>query len=172
MKIFIFSFILIAGSTYRCSDDNTINCSLAAKEMIGVWEGELHYKGPNIANGEKHIKSLVIESSTDSLFFGFSSYNESNNIFKITGGIDIYGWVEFTEVEFINNDGEYEECLNRTNSNVICKDWPDLRWRIGTKFEDTRFNRDPYILNGKFKRPSSFERSWEILSGNYTISKQ
>ena len=59
MKIFIFSFILIAGSTYRCSDDNTINCSLAAKEMIGVWEGELHYKGPNIANGEKHIKSVI-----------------------------------------------------------------------------------------------------------------
>ena len=115
---------------------------------------------------------MIIQSSNDCSFYGFSKYNESDNTFRISGYIDIYGWVEFIEEGFIYNGGEYSDCLYRTNSNAICSQWPDLRWKEGTKFEETRFRRNPYVLTGKFHRPSSFERWWQILRGSYTLTKQ
>tara|TARA_B100002051_G_C16712035_1_gene627175 strand:+ start:1301 stop:1822 length:522 start_codon:yes stop_codon:yes gene_type:complete len=170
--LIIYIFIFLASSTYRCSDGGQIDCATASQEMIGVWEGELVYERPNSARNKRNKQTLVIESSEDCSFNGFSSYDDSNNTFRITGKIDVYGWVEFIEEEFISNDGSYQECLNRTNSSAVCYEWPDLRWKEGTKFEETRFRREPYILRGTFHRPSSFERWWQILRGDYTLSKQ
>ena len=170
--LIIYIFIFLASSTYRCSDGGQIDCSIASQEMIGVWEGELVYERPNSAKNKKNTQTLVIESSDDCSFTGFSSYDDSNNTFRVIGKIDVYGWVEFIEEEFISNDGSYQECLNRTNSSAVCNEWPNLRWKEGTKFEETRFKRDPYILRGTFHRPSSFERWWQILRGDYTLSKQ
>jgi len=46
-----------------------------------------------------------------------------------------------------------------------------LRWKEGTKFEDTRIKTDPNVLAGKIHRPNSFESWWRILRGDYSISK-
>ena len=107
MKLTTIIFILLASSTYRCLDDDRIDCSLVANEMIGEWVGELNYERPSSANGKKHTKTLIIQSSNDCSFYGFSKYNESDNTFRISGYIDIYGWVEFIEEDFIYNGGEY-----------------------------------------------------------------
>ena len=167
-----FLFIFLASSTYRCANDDTINCSQAAQEMVGEWTGESHYVRPSSADGNKHEFTLTVESSKDCSFTGFTTFKDSNNTFKVIGIIDIYGWVEFIEDSFISNGEEYSNCLIRTNSNAVCSEWPDLRWKEGTKYEETRFRRDPYILTGEFHRPSSFERWWQILRGTYTLTKK
>ena len=174
MKILFFIFIILASTTYRCDKRNIIDCELAAQDMIGEWEGLLNYKGPSAANGKNHIQTLVIESSNGCSFLGFTIYNETNNMFKVTGTIDEYGWVRYTEEEFIVDGGEYQDCLTRTNSNALCLEWPDLRWKEGTQFEDAKFQRNPYVLNGNFTRRNSFEsiNQANTLIGKFTTTKK
>ena len=60
--------------------------------------------------------------------------------------------------------GQWKEGLPKGKGNET--------WKEGTKYEETRFRRDPYILTGEFHRPSSFERWWQILRGTYTLTKK
>ena len=73
-----FLFIFLASSTYRCANDDTINCSQAAQEMVGEWIGESHYVRPSSADGNKHEFSLTVESSIDCTFTGFNTFKDSN----------------------------------------------------------------------------------------------
>ena len=77
--LIIYIFFFLASSTYRCSDGGQIDCVTTSQEMIGVWKGELVYDRPNSAKNKKNKQTLVIESSKDCSFTGFSSYNDSNN---------------------------------------------------------------------------------------------
>ena len=74
-----FLFILLASSTYRCANDDTINCSQAAQEMVGEWIGESHYVRPSSADGNSHEFTLTVESSNDCSFIGFTAFKDSNN---------------------------------------------------------------------------------------------
>jgi hypothetical protein len=171
MKLILLFFILLASSTYRCADD-VVDCTEAARGMIGQWNGEISYTSPSSANRKKHAFSLIVTSSNECYFEGFTTYSDSNTSFIVSGSIDIYGWVSFIEDDYKNNDGEYAECISYENDNDnTCKTWPDLRWKNGTKFEETRIKNNPDFLNGKIHRPSSFERWYRILRGDYSMSK-
>ena len=171
MKFFKLLFIILASSTYRCSDQETVDCEKVAAELIGEWRGSSIYSNPRSANGSLHEFSLVVSNSDGCNFMGVATYESSITTFNVTGSVDIFGWVTFTEESKLEDGGEYNECLTRTNSNAICNSWPDLRWKEGNKFEDARFKRNPYILNGKFQRPNSFERTWQKLRGTFSLSK-
>ena len=58
MKFLYFLFIILASSTYRCADDDTIDCSEASKNMVGEWSGQISYSRPTSADGKKHNFSL------------------------------------------------------------------------------------------------------------------
>ena len=171
MKYIIYLFILLASSTYRCADDDTIDCSEASKNMIGEWSGSIYYSRPSSATGKKHNFNLFIRSSSGCNFEGFSTYEDSNTSFNVSGAIDIYGWVSFIEEDYRFDSGEYSDCVFFEGNNNTCETWPYLRWKEGTKYEETRIKIDPNILTGKIHRPNSFESWWRILRGDYSISK-
>ena len=91
--------------------------------------------------------------------------------FNISGFVDPFGWISFTEVSIKNDGGEYSDCLLKTNSTLICNEWPALRWRKGNKFQDAKLNRNPFSFIGRFERPNSFEKQENILIGNFNLSK-
>ena len=66
-----------------------------------------------------------------------------------------------------NKEGNWIVKLNLTN----LEDRPPRLWKEGNKFNEARFRRDPYILIGKFERPNSYERGWQILNGTFSLSK-
>ena len=171
MKFLYFIFIILASSTYRCADDDTIDCSEASKNMIGEWSGQISYSRPTSADGKKHNFSLIVTSSSACNFEGFTTYDDSNTSFNVKGTIDIYGWVSFIEENYRFDSGEYSDCVFFEGNNNTCETWPYLRWKEGTKFEDTRIKTDPNVLAGKIHRPNSFESWWRILRGDYSISK-
>ena len=171
MKFLKLLFIILASSTYRCSDQETVDCEKVAAELVGEWRGSSVYSNPRSSIGSLHEFSLVVSSSNGCNFMGVTTYENSITTFNVTGSVDIFGWVTFTEESVLDNGGEYSDCLARNNANAVCSDWPDLRWKEGNKFEDAKFKRDPYILNGKFERPNSFERWWQKLRGTFSLSK-
>ena len=119
MKILnIFLFILLANTTYRCADEeNLIDCNSAAKQMMGRWEGASQYTQPSSARGVTQKFAIDVTSVDDCMFYGISSFEDSFTTFSITGTIDKYGWVEFRETEYANNDGEYTNC-HRSDINL------------------------------------------------------
>lgn len=171
MKIFKIVFIILASSTYRCSDQETVDCKQVDQELIGDWKGVANYFGPRQANGSTHNFTLTIENSNGCSFTGYTKYDNFPTTFNVSGNVDIFGWVTFTEVSIKQDGGEYADCLVRINSSSRCNQWPDLRWKEGNKFNEARFRRDPYILIGKFERPNSYERGWQILNGTFSLSK-
>ena len=170
MKLILLFFILLASSTYRCADD-VVDCTEASKNMIGEWSGTINYTNPYYANGKTHNFSLIINSSNECTFKGFSTFEDSNTSFNVSGSIDIYGWVSFIEDDYKFDSGEYLTCVNFESNNNTCETWPYMRWKEGTKYEETRIKIDPNILTGKIHRPSSFESRWRILRGDYSMSK-
>ena len=126
---------------------------------------------PRPAIGATHNFTLTIENSKGCSFTGHTKYDNFPTTFNVTGSVDMYGWVTFTEVSIKQDGGEYADCLVRINSSSRCNQWPDLRWKEGNKFNEARFRRDPYILIGEFERPNSFERRWQILNGTVSLSK-
>ena len=99
MKYIYLTFIFLASSTYRCADD-VVDCNEASKNMIGEWSGTINYTNPYYANGKTHNFSLIINSSNDCTFKGFSTFEDSNTSFNVSGVIDIYGWVSFIEDDY------------------------------------------------------------------------
>ena len=171
MKFLYFLFIILASSTYRCADD-VVDCTEASQNMVGEWSGIINYTSPYSANGKTHNFSLYINSSKDCTFKGFITFNDSNTSFNVSGAIDIYGWVSFIEEDYRFDSGEYSDCVFFEGNNNTCETWPYLRWKEGTKYEETRIKIDPNILTGKIHRPNSFESRWRLLRGDYSISKK
>ena len=68
--------------------------------MIGEWSGTINYTNPYYANGKTHNFSLIINSSNECMFRGFSTFEDSNTSFNVSGSIDIYGWVSFIEDDY------------------------------------------------------------------------
>ena len=171
MKFLYFLFIILASSTYRCADD-VVDCNEASLNMVGEWSGIINYTNPYSANGKTHNFSLYINSSKDCTFKGFITFEDSNTSFNVSGAIDIYGWVSFIEEDYRYDSGEYSDCVFFEGNNNTCETWPYLRWKEGTKYEETRIKIDPNILTGKIHRPNSFESRWRLLRGDYSISKK
>jgi len=171
MKIFKIAFIILASSTYRCSDQEVVNCKNIDKEILGEWSGSLNYSGPRSAIGDNHTFILKIDNSNNCSFSGSTSYDNFITTFNISGFVDPFGWISFTEVSIKNDGGEYSDCLLKTNSTLICNEWPALRWRKGNKFQDAKLNRNPFSFIGRFERPNSFEKKENILIGNFNLSK-
>ena len=171
MKILnIFLFILLANTTYRCADEeNLIDCNSAAKQMMGRWEGASQYTQPSSARGVTQKFEIDVTSVNDCMFYGISSFEDSFTTFSITGTIDKYGWVEFRETEYANNDGEYTNCHSSGSSwNNPCNRWPYIRYKPGNKFENARFRSEVFILNGSFKMQGGWSSS---VGGTYNLSK-
>ena len=82
MKVTLLFFILLASSTYRCADD-VVDCTEASKNMIGEWSGTINYTNPYNANGKTHNFSLIINSSNECTFKGFSTFEDSNTSFNV-----------------------------------------------------------------------------------------
>ena len=166
-----FLFMFLASSSWRCDEpEDTINCSDAAKQMIGTWTGRTDYTSSS-ASGTSHKITLSIISSNDCFFQGISAFEESNTTFVVSGTIDKYGWVEFMETEFEINGGEYTDCVPNSGSswNNQCNRWPYIRWRPGTKFHEARFRSEPFVLNGEFFTQGG---GWNSqIRGNFTITK-
>ena len=171
MKFFSLVFIILASSTYRCSDQEIIDCKEIDNEILGEWQGSLNYLSPRSASGDNHDFILKIDDSNDCSFIGITTYKNFTTKFNITGFVDPFGWIIFTEVSIQNDGGEYADCLSRTNSDFICEEWPALRWRQGNKFKDAKLDRDNYTFNGKFKRHNSLERQEQFLIGDFNLSK-
>ena len=163
-------FIILASSTYRCSEpEDIIDCSSAAQQMIGTWKGRADYTSLS-ANGETQEVTLYIKSSNDCFFQGINTFKEANTTFVVSGTVDKYGWVEFMETEFEYDGGEYTGCVgNGSNWNNPCNRWPYVRWRPGTKFNEARFRSDPYILQGEFFTAGGGWNS--TIRGTFTLSK-
>ena len=49
----------------------------------------------------------------------------------------------FIEENYRFDSGEYSDCVFFEGNNNTCETWPYLRWKEGTKFEDTRIKTDP-----------------------------
>ena len=171
MKVFKIVFIILASSTYRCSDQETVDCNQVDQELVGDWKGVANYIGPTPAIGSSHNFTLTIENSNGCSFTGYTKYDNFSTTFNVAGSVDIFGWVTFTEISIKQGGEEYADCLMRTNSLSRCDQWPDLRWKEGNKFDEAKFRRDPYILIGNFVRPNSFERRWQFLNGTFSLSK-
>ena len=116
MKIFKIVFIILASSTYRCSDQETVDCKQVDQELIGDWKGVANYFGPRQANGSTHNFTLTIENSNGCSFTGHTKYDNFPTTFNVSGNVDIFGWVTFTEVSIKQDGGEYADCLVRINS--------------------------------------------------------
>lgn len=165
-----FLFILLANTTFRCAEEeNTINCNDASNDMIGRWEGTSSYTQPSSASGVMQKFAIDIVTTDGCLFYGISSFEDSNTTFSVTGTIDKYGWVVFRETEFANDGGEYTGCTSNGSSwNNPCNRWPYIRYKPGNKFEDARFRANPYILNGTFRMQGGWSGS---VGGNYILTK-
>ena len=162
-----FLFIFLASSSWRCDEpEDTIDCANAANQMIGTWTGRTNY-----TNGDHHNLTLKITSSNDCFFEGVSSFNESSTSFVVTGSIDKYGWVQFTETKYDIDGGEYSSCTSNGSSSWSspCNQWPIIRWRPGTKFHEARFRSDPFVLAGEFYGQGGGWRSQ--IRGDFTITK-
>ena len=87
---------------------------------------------------------------------GETSYSQSNTTFSVSGKIDMYGWIKFSETKYITNGGEYDNC---NGSYWVCR---RIRWRPGAEFEDARFKDD------------SFSGKWSLssFSGGFDLKKE
>ena len=199
MKLLIsLIFIILASSTYRCGKgEDTIDCNTATAQMEGVWNGKLLYSGPEgrissatgqeipTAVGVTHNFTLEVTSINECIFNGKITYGSisNNTVYEISGNIDKYGWVTFTEQEFITDGKIFTDCgdPNVINNGSICNYWPTGRWRVGGIFSKGRFTNDPLLeWEGEFRLPTSgysiftgnsFSQVAEI-TGNYEITKQ
>ena len=152
----ILLLIFLWNTTYRCKKDElTINCEDAAKNMIGRWKGS-QYTNNGSFNDEFTLKII---SSDGCSFLGETSYSQSISTFSVSGKIDEYGWVKFSETKFNVNGGEYDACSIANTSWWACR---SIRWRPGAEFDDARFKED------------SFSGKWSLsyFSGGYDLKKQ
>ena len=130
-------------------------CNEAAQKMIGTWTGSQS----NNAKTFSDSFTLKVTSSDGCTFFGESSYSQSITTFSVVGTIDEYGWIKFSETKFIENGGEYDDCLATNSSWWRCR---SVRYRTGAEFEDARFKED------------SFSGKWNLsgFSGGYDLKKE
>ena len=70
MKFFSLVFIILGSSTYRCSDQEIIDCKEIDNEILGEWQGSLNYLSPRSASGDNHDFILKIDDSNDCSFIG------------------------------------------------------------------------------------------------------
>ena len=165
MKQFtIFLFILVASSTYRCEEpENTIDCKTATASLVGNWEGTLLYDA-----GYRQNIDLRITSNTGCTFLGTIGFEDSHTVFIISGTVDKYGWVKFSENDYFYDGGEYTGCNGSGWSNP-CDRWPFGRYKTGTKYEEARLKNNNTLLNGSFYQQAS---SWNsTLRGDFTLEK-
>ena len=157
MKLLNFLLIILLwNTTYRCKKDElTIDCTDACNKMIGTWKGNQYSNNGGFS--EQFI--LKITSSDGCNFFGETSYTNSISTFYVSGKIDEYGWIKFSETKFIENGGEYDDCLATNSSWWRCR---SVRYRTGAEFEDARFKED------------SFSGKWNLsgFSGGYDLKKE
>ena len=163
-QLITFLFIFLASSTWRCDEpEDTINCADATKSIIGQWDGRLLYDA-----GYKQNITLDITTNTSCVFTGLMSFEDSQTIFIVSGTVDKYGWVKFSETDYFYDGGEYTKCVGSGWSNP-CNRYPTGRYRTGTRYEDARLRNDNTLLNGDFYMQSS---SWyNGLRGNFLIEK-
>ena len=137
MKQFaLFLFIFAASSTWRCEEpENTIDCKTATASLVGNWEGTLLYDA-----GYRQNIDLQITSNTDCGFLGTIGFEDSYTIFVISGSVDKYGWVKFTENDYFYDAGEYTGCVGSGWYNP-CDRWPLGRYKTGTKYEEARLKK-------------------------------
>ena len=142
----IFLFFLW-NSTYRCADDEgLIKCNRVSKNILGTWKGNQN----SISNSFNDSFTLEITSASKCKFEGKTSYSKSSTSYKVKGTIDMYGWIKFREVEYINDGGEYTDC---TLTETECQ---KVRWQTGTLFEKAKYN------------DSEFSGSWKLEGINTT----
>ena len=157
MKLFNFLLIILLwNTTYRCKKDElTIDCTDACNKMIGTWKGSQYSN----SGGFSEQFTLKITSSDGCNFYGETSYTNSSSTFYVSGKIDEYGWIKFSETKFIENGGEYDDCLATNSSWWRCR---SVRYRTGAEYEDARFKED------------SFSGKWNLsgFSGGYDLKKE
>ena len=151
----ILLLIFLWNTTYRCKkDDLLIDCENATIKMMGTWKGT-QYNNAKTFNDQFVLK---VTSYDGCHFFGETSYSQSPTTFSISGNIDMYGWIKFTETKYIVNGGEYDNCSGSYWSS--CR---YIRWRPGAEFEDARFNEETF--SGKWSL------SWSN-SGGFNLVKE
>ena len=148
----ILLFIFLWNTTYRCKKDELIiDCEDAAKKMIGTWKGSQYTNSTYYPFNDQF--TLKVISSDECSFLGETSYSQSTTTFSVSGKIDMYGWIKFSETKYITNGGEYDDC---NGSYWVCR---RIRWRPGAEFEDARFKDDAF--SGKWNL-SSFNGGFDL----------
>ena len=127
MKILIsLLLIFLWNSTYRCADEEgLIKCRRVSKNILGTWKGTQN----TLDNSFNDTFILEVTNASKCNFEGTTSYSSSSTSFKVKGEIDMYGWIEFKEIEYILDGGEYTNC---TENQDICQ---KIRWQKGAFFE-------------------------------------
>lgn len=150
-KTILFTFILLASSTYRCKEDELlIDCEAAASEMVGTWTG--YHSTTNKSFNEPF--TLTVTESHGCIFTGVTTYAASETSFFANGSIDEYGWLEFTELKFMVDGGEYTSCVG---SWWQCR---NIRWKIGALFDGARFRNT--TMSGNFYLNSFGSGYWYL----------
>tara|TARA_B100000941_G_C28493026_1_gene549139 strand:+ start:217 stop:729 length:513 start_codon:yes stop_codon:yes gene_type:complete len=155
------------NSTYRCADDEgLISCKRVSKSIIGTWQGSQNSTG----NYFDDNFTLEVTKASKCTFEGITSYSKSTTTYRVKGEIDMYGWVEFREVEYINDGGEYTNC---TQIETECQ---KVRWQTGTLFEKAKFSDSELAGSWKLEGINTTSgNSWNgmvlKLSGKFNIQK-
>tara|TARA_B100000287_G_C20605526_1_gene769919 strand:- start:362 stop:871 length:510 start_codon:yes stop_codon:yes gene_type:complete len=136
----IIILFLLWNSTYRCADkEGLISCKRVSKSIIGTWTGSQNSTG-NIFDDNF---TLEVTKASKCSFEGITSYSKSSTTYRVKGEIDMYGWVEFREVEYIQDGGEFTNCSGAENE---CQ---KIRWQTGAYFEKAKYNDQE--LSGSWK---------------------
>ena len=146
MKLLNFLLIvLLWNTTYRCKKDElTIDCTDACNKMIGTWKGSQYSN----YGGFSEQFTLKITSSDGCNFYGETSYTNSTSTFYVSGKIDEYGWIKFSETKFIENGDtiQIEGHVTPITTNMTL-DW----------LENKRNKDKPFLLLYHQKAP---HRNW------------
>jgi len=168
MKILnIFLLILLWNSTYRCADEEgLIRCRKVSKKIIGTWQGTQK----TLNNSFNDYFTLEITDASKCHFEGFSTYTKSSSSFKVKGEIDMYGWIEFREIKYIVDGGEYSSC---TEAQSVCQ---KIRWQEGAFFEKAKYNDLEFSGSWKLEGINTIGNSWNgivlKLSGTFSLKKR
>ncbi len=168
MKILIYLLLIFLwNSTYRCADEEgLIKCRRVSKNIVGIWKGTQN----TLNNSFNDTFILEVTNAFKCNFEGTTSYSSSSTSFKVKGEIDMYGWVEFKEIEYILDGGEYTNC---TESQNICQ---KIRWQKGAFFEKAKYNDSEFSGSWKLEGINTTGYSWNgvvlKLSGKFNLIKQ
>ena len=168
MKILIsLLLIFLWNSTYRCSDEEgLIKCKKVSKKILGTWKGTQN----TLDNSFNDTFVLEVTNASKCNFEGITYYSSSSTSFKVKGELDMYGWIEFKEIEYVIDGGEYTNCTETQN---VCQ---KIRWQKGAFFEKAKYNDSEFSGSWKLEGINTSGNSWNgiilKLSGKFNLKKQ